>query len=120
MLLAMLWCIAVVSRLNFDVDVSVLLNWWLNVQVANAFGRMGVGVLSHRYKDSISLPIWSAVGSLLMAVGCALLMVPSLIALYFVCAICGVAYGMFWTLAPTLAAEISGLKHLGANYAFLW
>ena len=50
---------------------------------------------------------------------CATLVVPSTVALYFVVGVGGLAYGMFWTLNPTLAAEISGLKHLGSNYAFL-
>ena len=80
---------------------------------------MIVGLLSHRYKHSVPLPIWYGLGCLLMAIGCAMLLVPSAIALYFVCGICGIAYGMFWTLNPTLAAEISGLKNLGTNYAFL-
>ena len=54
-----------------------------------------------------------------MALGCGMLLVPSSGALYVVCGISGLAYGMLWTLNPTLASEISGLKHLGANYAFL-
>ena len=88
-------------------------------QTANALGRMLAGLLSQRFKYSVPLPIWYCVASVLMGIGCATLVVPSTVALYFVVGVGGLAYGMFWTLNPTLAAEISGLKHLGSNYAFL-
>eukprot|EP00750_Incisomonas_marina_P025132 INCI5329.1.p1 GENE.INCI5329.1~~INCI5329.1.p1 ORF type:complete len:660 (-),score=102.96 INCI5329.1:1171-3150(-) len=89
------------------------------VGTANALGRMLVGILAAKFKHSVPLPTWYAVASVTMAVGVATLLIPSATALYFVCGVCGLAYGMFWTLNPTLAAEISGLKHLGSNYAFL-
>ena len=89
------------------------------LQTANALGRMLVGILAAKFKHSVPLPTWYAVASVTMAAGVATLLIPSATALYFVCGVCGLAYGMFWTLNPTLAAEISGLKHLGSNYAFL-
>ena len=34
-------------------------------------------------------------------------------------AVSGAAYGAIWTLIPTLAADLFGRKHFGANYALI-
>ena len=92
------------------------------VSVANGLGRLGCGALADRIVQrgrprAVLLVAADLAGALAMFLffvsGTSVPM--ALIA----AAVSGAAYGAIWTLIPTLAADLFGRKHFGANYALI-
>jgi MFS family permease len=92
------------------------------VSVANGLGRLGCGALADKIVQrgrprAVLLVAADLAGALAMFLffvsGTSVPM--ALIA----AAVSGAAYGAIWTLIPTLAADLFGRKHFGANYALI-
>lgn len=85
--------------------------------VGNCAGRMLFGFLSDLTKKSVPRPVWIAAGVGLMGLGCLLCSFSDMNLLYLSVIVVGLAYGSFWTLSPSIIADVFGGSSFGRIYS---
>eukprot|EP00250_Pteridium_aquilinum_P018412 c24078_g1_i1 orf=312-2150(+) len=90
------------------------------ISIWSCFGRLVSGYGSDIMMSAgYSRPICLLVSQAAMFVCCLLLSTGSTLFLFAGSAIIGLAYGSYWTLAPTIIAEVFGLRQVATLYKFL-
>mmetsp|Transcript_28067 Transcript_28067/g.97108 ORF Transcript_28067/g.97108 Transcript_28067/m.97108 type:complete len:549 (-) Transcript_28067:76-1722(-) len=93
-----------------DVFVTLL-------SVFNCGGRVLAGFLSDKYSRTVIRPLWLALAVLGMGASQVLLVFSPLDLFYVAIPLVGLFYGSFWSLLPTIIADIWGTKAFGKIYS---
>lgn len=90
------------------------------ISIWSCFGRLVSGYGSDLMMNiGYSRPICLLISQTAMFICCLLLSTGSTLFLFIGSAIVGLAYGSYWTLAPTIIAEVFGLRQVATLYKFL-
>lgn len=90
------------------------------ISIWSCFGRLVSGYGSDlMLKRGYSRPICLLISQTAMCICCLLLSTGSAFSLFIGSAVVGVAYGSYWTLAPTIIAEVFGLRQVATLYKLL-
>lgn len=86
------------------------------MSVANCFGRIAYGVVPDVLSHRLSRPFFIAVNMVLLISGQLLLACASIETLFIGGMVAGFSYGGFWTLAPSMVADLFGTKNFASLY----
>ncbi|KAH7438935.1 hypothetical protein KP509_04G037700 [Ceratopteris richardii] len=90
------------------------------ISIWSCFGRLVSGYGSDLLmKMGLSRPICLLISQMAMFICCLILATGSTLFLFIGSAVVGLAYGSYWTLAPTIIAEVFGLKQVATLYKLL-
>eukprot|EP00250_Pteridium_aquilinum_P032059 c448_g1_i1 orf=155-1822(+) len=104
------------SSLDYSAsEISTFVSLW---SIWNFLGRFGAGYISEFYLQSkgISRPVFIVITLGAMACGHLMIAIAFTNALYIGPILIGTCYGAQWSLMPTIASELFGLKSFGAIF----
>ncbi|MCO5602082.1 hypothetical protein L7F22_056209 [Adiantum nelumboides] len=90
------------------------------ISIWSCFGRLVSGYGSDLMLEAgYSRPVCLLISQIAMFICCLLLSTGSTLFLFIGSAVVGLAYGSYWTLAPTIIAEVFGLRQVATLYKLL-
>lgn len=104
------------SSLDYtDSEITSIVSLW---SIWNFFGRFGGGYISEHFFQSrgIARPLFMVITLAAMVFGHIIIAMDFPAALYIGPVLVGICYGAQWSLVPTIASEIFGLKSFGAVF----
>jgi len=93
----------------------------ITVQAACCVGKLTVGFVSDVLIHKIPRTVWLMLAQILILISQVLLLVlpRELWILILTTILIGIAFGIFWTMTPTLVSEYFGMAHFGSNWGWL-